>query len=65
MLILRIQHTLGLCNGNNLRGGDDVGGERHPAGAGQGRQADVLWQVRVTKNLGKGIHLFCPGVPMG
>ena len=49
MLILRIQHTLGLCNGNNLRGGDDVGGERHPAGAGQGRQADVLWQVRVTK----------------
>ena len=51
MLILRIQHTLGLCNGNNLRGGDDVGGQRHPAGAGQGRQADVLRQVRVCEKI--------------
>ena len=47
--ILIAQHTLGLCHGNHLRGGDDVGRERHPAGAVQGRQADVLRQVRLKK----------------
>ena len=63
-IIFRAQHTLGLCHGNHLRGGDDIGGERHPAGAGQGRQADVLRQVGEEKNNPrKGIHLLFPGVP--
>ena len=44
---LIVQHTLGLCDGNHLRGGDDLGRQRHPARAVQGRQADVLRQVRL------------------
>ena len=46
-----VQHSLGLCDGNHLRGGDDLGREWHPAGVGQGCQADVLRQVRFKSTL--------------